>query len=358
MAAERVTGAAPEPMSDLALVPVATLPRTRALAWSNDTLYISRGYTVEQGSFIGSKIDWHLVGRYDAPTWRRLSNKVRLTHRLFRDGFHALTALPSRHLIGVVPGAIVMLAPGAAEFVRTHTITRGTRPLHITATPDGTVLWGEYFDNRDRGEVHIYASGDCGATWHVAYTFPRRAVRHIHNIVHDPWGKCLWILTGDEGSECQILRASCDLTSVDVVLVGNQQARAVAFVPTPEGLYFASDTPLEANYVYRLDRNGRLHRLSSLSSSCIYGCRVRDHVFFSTMVEPSQTNLDQQVRLYGGNGDCWKSLLAWKKDRWPMRFFQYGNAVLPDGANSTDLLAVSIVAVKGADLTTTIFRIT
>jgi hypothetical protein len=39
-----------------------------------------------------------------------------------------------------------------------------------------------------------------------------------------------------------------------------------------------------------------------------------------------------------------------------MRFFQYGNGFLPDGENTTDLLAASTIAVEGADQTTTIWR--
>ena len=65
-------------------------------------------------------------------------------------------------------------------------------------------------------------------------------------------------------SECRILRASCDFSNVEIVLSGNQQARAVALVPTPEGLYFSSDTPLESNHVYRLDRRGALTELAAL----------------------------------------------------------------------------------------------
>ncbi len=72
----------------------------------------------------------------------------------------------------------------------------------------------------------------------------------------DEWANCLWVLTGDNGSECRILRVSCDFKNVDVVLSGHQQARAVALVPTSDGLYFSSDTPLESNHVYRLDREG------------------------------------------------------------------------------------------------------
>ena len=67
--------------------------------------------------------------------------------RLVRDGFHALTVTPRGTLIGAVPGAIVTLAPGQSEFVIGHRISRGTRPLHVTATPDGHTFFGEYFSN-------------------------------------------------------------------------------------------------------------------------------------------------------------------------------------------------------------------
>ena len=133
--------------------------------------------------------------------------------------------------------------------------------------------------------------------------FPKGAIRHVHNIVHDPWQDCLWVLTGDYGDECRILRASYDFTSVEVVLQGKQQARAVAAVPTEDGLYFASDTPLEQNFIYRLERGGTLSCLAPVSSSSIYGCQVGSHVFFSTMVEPSEINRDPTVRIYAAQAN-------------------------------------------------------
>jgi hypothetical protein len=349
------------------VVPAARFPVLRALAWSGDQLYASRGYELMSANVgnISQKVAWKYIATF-RPSWRRrLSVKNRLTARLFRDGFHALAVLPNNGLIAAVAGAIVTLHPGENEFRVMHTITRGTRPLHITAVPSGTVYWGEYFDNPSRAEVHVYASCDGGATWHVAYTFPSGAIRHIHNIVYDRWEDCLWMLTGDYGNECRILRVSCDFSRVDAILHGNQQARAVALVPMPDGLYFSSDTPLESNYIYRLDRKGTLTRLASISSSSIYGCRVGNRVFFSTMVEPSEVNHDRQVSIYGGSigaaadhkQENWQTLLSWKKDRWPMRFFQYGNAFLPDGDNSTPYLAVSTIAVERDDMATSLFQI-
>jgi hypothetical protein len=346
-----------------ALRRVARFPRLRALAWSGDTLYASRNYELLCTKILPGQIPsdhqhWEAVAAFSPSYWRRWTSRSNLSSRLVRDGFHALAALPSHAVVAAVPGAIITLRPNETTFQITHKIIRGTRPLHITAIPNGTVFWGEYFDNAARDEVHIYASTDGGATWSVAYTFPKGTIRHVHNIVHDPWQACLWVLTGDYGDECRILRASYDFRQVDIVLRGHQQARAVALVPTENGLYFSSDTPLEKNAIYHLDRNGELSQLAPLSSSSIYGCRVGHDIFFSTMIEPSAANPDRFVRIFGGrDGANWRPLLAWQKDRWPMRFFQYGNAFLPDGENHTPYLAVTTVAVESEDMVTSLYAV-
>jgi hypothetical protein len=340
---------------------IARFSGMRALAWSGDVLYASRGYKLLRAQIQNPSngLLWHSVAAF-RPLWpRRLSAKHRLTARLFRDGFHALAIMPAGGMVAAVAGAIVTLRPDENEFQVTHPITRGTRPLHVTAIPDGRVYWGEYFDNADRNEVHIHASTDGGATWNIAYTFPKSAIRHIHNIVHDPWANCLWILTGDYGNECRILRADYDFTQVEAIVQGNQQARTAALIPTEKALYFSSDTPLETNYIYRLDRQGAISQLASISNSSIYGCRVRDRIFFSTMVEPSEANPDQYVRIYTSDKIAreWHPLLAWKKDRWPIDLFQYGNAFLPDGENTTPYLAVTTIAVESDDTTTLLYAL-
>jgi len=344
----------------ISLERAARFPGLRALAWSGDILYASRGYDLLRARITDSANDvaWQPVAKY-CPNWkRRLSVSTPLSARLLRDGFHALCGSPTGALVAAIPGAVVTCGPGESEFRVTHRLTRGTRPLHITTVPGGAIYWGEYFDNAQRGEVHIYASTDAGTTWNIAYTFPRGSIRHIHNIVHDPWANCLWILTGDYGDECRILRSSCDLRQVDTVLQGNQQARAVAAIPMEDGLYFSSDTPLESNFIYRVDREGCLSQLAAISSSSIYGCRVGKSLFFSTMVEPSEANRDRNVRIYGGEiTGKWHPLLEWPKDRWPMGLFQYGNAFLPDGDNTTRYLAVATTAVKSENAVTSVYKI-
>lgn len=345
---------------DIRLTPITTFGDMRALAWNGDVLYASRGYRLFKAEVRSSAttLHWELVGSCSPVWWRNLTSRTRLTFRLVRDGFHALAVLPSGAVVAAVPGAIVTLAPGERKFRVTHRVTRGTRPLHVVATPDGRAYWGEYFDNAARDDVHIYGSTDGGESWQIVYTFARGAVRHVHNVVFDQWNECLWVLTGDYGDECRVLRASTDFNRVETVLSGNQQTRAVAAVPSGGSLFFATDTPLEQNYVYRMDREGARVRLAPISSSSLYGCAAGGAIFFSTMIEPSHTNPDRHVRIFGSRNERnWQPLVAWRKDTWPMGFFQYGNAFLPDGENRSGCLALTTAAVQGADQMLTLFRV-
>jgi hypothetical protein len=326
--------------------------------WVQDVLYASRGYELFSARVGTGITEWQPVATFRPPIGRRITARHRLTSRLFRDGFHALTILQSGVMVAAVPGAIVRLAPGTQCFEISYAVRRGTRPLNLCATPQGRVYWGEYFDNRERDEVHIYGSYDGGLSWQVVHTFPRGAIRHVHNIVYDRWRDCLWILTGDDGSECRILRADPDLKNVETVLQGNQQSRAVALIPREEAVYFSSDTPFESNHVYRLDNAGQLEKVADLMSSSISGGTVGPSLFFSTMAEPSKVNPENMVSLCGViNGESWQNLMFWRKDFWPMRFFQYGNAFFPTGENTSGVLALTTIAVADEDSTTTLWRI-
>jgi hypothetical protein len=340
----------------LQLQPVGRYPGLRVLAWHDGNLYA--GHRYELLRWEKEKYLWQLVASFEPRPWRRLSSGHRLSARLFRDGYHSLVGLPDGTLIAILPKIIGVLAPGAPRFEETFTIPRGSRPLNLAVTPDGGVFWGEYFDNKERDEVNIYGSLDGGRSWHPVYTFPKQSIRHVHSINYDPYRNCLWILTGDLGEECRFLRASPDFSSVEVVLSGNQQARAVSLLPFEDGVYFATDTPLEQNYIYHLTQDGRLDRLFPVNSSVFYTCRVSRAMFFSTVVEPSPVNHDQTTTLLGSaDGKNFVVLLRWPRDIWPLMYFQYPNIFLPTGDNDSDILAVTGWAVRGEDQTTNLFKV-
>src|SRR4029077_2551503 len=164
--------------SALKLRRVAAWRGIRVLAWHGDILYGCRGYQIVRlrvGPEIDNRAEWETVARFRPVWWRNLTSRTALSYRLVRDGFHALAILggspDDQTMVGVVPGALVTRTPGTEGFQVTHQVQRGTRPLHVTAVPSGKIYWGEYFDNRDRAEVHIYVSADRGRTWQIAYTF-------------------------------------------------------------------------------------------------------------------------------------------------------------------------------------------
>ena len=76
------------------------------------------------------------------------------------------------------------------------------------------------------------------------------------------------------------------------------------------------------------------------------------------MAEPSPVNSTHEVHLAGSaDGTNWQTLARWKKDSLPMHYFQYGNAILPNGENTTNYLAATTIAVKDADLVTTLWEV-
>ena len=100
------------------LVGVARFPRLRTLAWSGDHLYASRGYRMMRARIQdpSNRLTGEPVAEFQPELRRRVPVVNRLTARLFRDGFHALAALPSGVRIAAVVGAIVTLRPGETEY--------------------------------------------------------------------------------------------------------------------------------------------------------------------------------------------------------------------------------------------------
>src|SRR5271154_2883367 len=109
-----------------ALTRVARFPNLRALAWSGDTLYASRGYELLRARIQNpcDEMTWQPVATFRPQLRRRLSVLNPLTARLFRDGFHALALTPAGVAVAAVPGAVLTLHPGETEFRITHRITR------------------------------------------------------------------------------------------------------------------------------------------------------------------------------------------------------------------------------------------
>ena len=330
----------------------------KALMWDDTKLYCSRGYSILRYDTELPDQNWVPIGQYYPSITQKLYEKSKTLSRIKRSGFHHLMLLKDHSLLGVIDKAIVKLNPETSLFQNVFSIKRGTRPLAISSNPQGHLFWGEYFNNTNREEVHIYASYDLGETWSIIYTFPDATIRHIHNILWDPYLKIFWIFTGDDHNECFIIKADQNMANLEIAFKGSQNIRCVAAIPRPEGLYFATDTPFEANKICIIENSNTIRILSDLPSSSLSACNISDLLFFSSAVEPSNVNLTKYTSLkFSDNGHTWENIVSWKKSALPSKLFQFANISLPTGNNSSSFLAATGISVANEHMTTHIWEI-
>ena len=256
----------------------------------------------------------------------RLLGATRLGRRLGRAGIHHF--LPETGVL--FAGRSVYRLAEASGRIEPVGPLYGSRPLAVAS--DGALsCYGEYRPNPERTPVHIRASSDRGRTWDVVHTFD--GVRHVHGVFHDAWSDAFWITTGDEDAESGIWRTRDGFRSVERVLGGTQQARAVHLSFTKRHVYFGSDTPRAANHLQRMERDsGRVESLQRVGSSVFYGCQAAGHLFFSTAAEPSRVNRTDGAEIWHSpDGVSWRLLARLPNDRWPSRLFQYGQVLFPSG---------------------------
>lgn len=222
---------------------------------------------------------------------------------------------------------------------------RMNNPLMFAKKENGNILFGEYFSNNDREEVCVFERE--AGKWNTVYRFPAGSIYHIHGIAVD--GDKIYIMTGDEDKESAIWYTQDDFEHVEMLAGGSQKFRACVAYPYKGGLIYATDTPLEQNYLYILrQENGKWVNevLSEMPGPCIYGTVRHDEFYFATSVEPDASLRDMRYRFsyklgkgvkdrythiirYGRDGKVME-VARFKKDLWPMLLFQFGNCLFPD----------------------------
>jgi len=272
----------------------------------------------------------------------------RIHARLMRRGIHSLKILHDGKILLVAKNVISVVDSANENIVRSFSISRGSRPLFVCENQNGDLFWGEYFRNKQRENVNIFMSCNQGKSWHVVYNFEANSIRHVHGVFCDPYDNRIWVTTGDEDHESAIWVTDDNFKSLDKIIGGNQQARALHLLLTNDYVYFGTDTPFEKNHIYRLDKNsGRVENLASVDTSVYWGTKVGDALFFSTAVEPSSANICEFASIWGSlDGKGWREVAKYKKDFWPWKYFQIGQIYLPQGNNTTGYLFYTPVATE------------
>lgn len=324
--------------------------RGRALYLGKDgAVYVGRGYRIYRSDDWGKS--WALDSQVPAPAWRAGAALVRPGARLLRHYVAGLAVLSDGTRIAVARDGLYRARRGEVRMTRAFAVTRGSRPLNVTADRDDRVLFGEYGDNAARHEIHLYVSRDRAERFDVGYTFPRGAIRHVHNVLYDRFLDKYWVLVGDYGAEPGIGLLDRDLSHLEWVLQGSQSARAVAAVVEEDCLLFGTDTELELNRILRLDKgSGRTSALADIEGTSLHATRFGAVRAISTCVEPSRINRSSEARLYvSTDTERWSAAAAYPKDPLPFRLFQFGTLVLPHSEHAGSRGLFSGQAVSGLD---------
>lgn len=246
--------------------------------------------------------------------------------------------------------------------------------IYDPASGEKIVFYGEYIWNGEKGPVDIYRRKN--GSWERIYSFSEKTITHIHNIFFDEYRNGFFILTGDEDTESGIWFADYSFKSVKPVLVGSQQYRSCVAFPDEKGLYYATDTPLEKNYIYRVELDADMNvidhkKVYDMPGPCIYGCRHNENMYFSTSVEPDSSLPAWRYRLTykhgtgiknrythiikGSNDGKFDDIFQFKKDWLPIWLFQFGNAIFPKN-ETKELYAVLQSTEQGHGVTVIITR--
>ena len=308
------------------------------------TLYVSKGNVIYKSDVLSKnpkliefyKIPLNLSGRF-----KSLTN---LSQRMFRSAVHHINKHDDK-LIVIGFGKIWTIDIITRKLLREPVPLEGSRPINLCKTPLG-LFYGEYHGNSEREPIRLFYTSD-GLNWSVFSSFDN--VRHIHAVFYDPFTKTMWVTTGDEDDESAIWNNSTNSPKTfSPVIQGTQQARAIQLLFFDDSVVYGSDTPLESNSIYKIDRETlSCTNIAKVNGSVFHSTQTCNGFYFSTAVEPSDVNNTNLATIYASNnGIKWDAIISHEKDKWHKKIFQYGQLLFPAGKNETEQLIYSTFAVS------------
>ena len=256
-----------------------------------------------------------------------------LLTRLLRSEIYHLFPVDDGSLLAFFDHRIFKIVNNQVEYI--FYIPTCKRPINVLFhKSSGKIIWGDYVTSSGTNEISIYQSEDLGKNWEQIYTFPIGQIRHIHNIIYDPFRNHYWVLTGDADHESGIWKTT-DFKSYEPFLFGSQKFRAVSIIPQKDGLIIPSDSEWEKNYIRYYDfSTNSLTDLQAVDGSCMFAKKVNDSYLVSTMYEPGVNEDYKNTDLWiSKDGKNWNKSLSFKKDLLP-KYFQYPIIKIPEYSNS------------------------
>jgi len=285
----------------------------------------------------------------------KILSRFTFTRLGLRLGVHAAQPLGDGRILVVLKRCFFLVyQDGSSRVVdRVH---RGNKPASraICQVPDGSIIYGEYFLNRDRhSPVAIYSTNNVENGFTKLFEFPAGEVRHIHFVQWDPFAACLWMGTGDANSECHLFKSTDVGVSWVCIGGGSQEWRAVSVIFTNDALFWGTDAGSDAgntrNYIVRFDRiTHSISLVERIQGPCHGAGALRDGtLFISTGVEGGDNEVDTSAHLWvSRDGKIWREVYARQKNMWPY-IVQFGVIRIPPGTETTDTLHFTALALRG-----------
>jgi hypothetical protein len=335
--------------------------------WTVEEIPELRGYTVEwaePGNYYLSRrnvvyhsIDmrppFEKVATIDAPSWKQAASNFRLAQRLLRFMVTNVVPLANGEVFVTFDKTVGVIREG--RYVSLAGLARPCRVLRSACAIDsrGDVYFGEYLANDERGEMHVYRYRPGRDSLEIAYTFPAGSIKHIHGIYFDPFTASLLCLTGDDLSECRMIRTDDGFQTTEIVGEGDETWRAVSILFEDDAMYYGMDAEFRANHIFRLDRaSSERKSLGEVNGTVFYSKQLAREKFFATTAEnaPSQTENVAAIWNVTDSGEL-REVAKFHKDRWHGTLFMFGTIHFPYANKLADKLYFSLVGVNEDDRT-------
>ncbi|MFC1535884.1 hypothetical protein ACFL4H_00790 [Candidatus Neomarinimicrobiota bacterium] len=294
--------------------------------FNNGNAILSKNTTIYKYNFEANSFAKIKKLRYNSATLQFINRGI--IERLLREGIHHVLFIKGSYIVFFNSKIITI---SSLKLKSIYNIRTCKKPLNVCYNPlNNAIYWGDYIATNKALPINIYCSKDNGKNWDIVYTFSLGTIRHIHNIIFDPFNNNYLILTGDKDKESGIWKTK-DFTKVEPVLIGKQSYRAISLIPQKTGLIIPTDTELRKNLIQSYSYSSKkIQTLLELTSSAADARRVNNISFVSTMYEPSKINRIKKVKLYcSRDNKNWFTFLSLNKDILPSKYFQYPLISIP-----------------------------
>ncbi len=295
--------------------------------------------------------EWQLYAKFPF-VWEDLFAWNRLASRVLRIEKCIICPTRSGKFLGIRKGRVYDVS---ARHARELFSIQGRAPLPrgITSSIDGEIFFGEYFSNKERGPVNIWAVKPDLLSYRRAHTFPANCVRHVHGLYSDPHepGR-IWVTTGDLNGECHIYYSDDGFKSMERIGDGTQLWRAVSLMFTENTVCWFTDTNLDYNFFVELDRTTmEATALFDVDNSTLYSCRTADGYYLAASVVEAGDFTKSNSAVIRVSKDCrdWRRVASYEKDGYSPVYFGFGAISFPSGTFESGNIWVSGKGLRGFD---------